>query len=84
VVVDPADYDELLETLKSGSDGLAFRKRLAWKAYQHTASYDAQVGGDWGGVGWSGVACVVEGMMPQVCSALRGSRQRQRARGAMP
>jgi hypothetical protein len=45
VVVDPADYSELLERLAGGgpeADALAFRKRLAWKAYQHTASYDAQ------------------------------------------
>jgi phosphoribosylaminoimidazolecarboxamide formyltransferase/IMP cyclohydrolase len=46
VVVDPSDYDTLLEQLKGGSseaEALAFRKKMAWKAYQHTASYDAQV-----------------------------------------
>lgn len=51
VVVDPADYDELLTQLAGGAseaEGLAFRKRLAWKAYQHTASYDAQVHGPGG------------------------------------
>ena len=48
VVVDPADYDELLAKLggaASEEEMLAFKKKLAWKAYQHTASYDAQVGG---------------------------------------
>ena len=45
VVVDPADYTELLAQLSS-ADGVSqdFRKKMAWKAYQHTASYDAQVG----------------------------------------
>jgi AICAR transformylase/IMP cyclohydrolase PurH len=27
----------------SEAEALAFRKQLAWKAYQHTAAYDAQV-----------------------------------------
>jgi phosphoribosylaminoimidazolecarboxamide formyltransferase/IMP cyclohydrolase len=45
VVVDPADYSELLAALQSGdaAAGLALRRKLAWKAYQHTASYDSQV-----------------------------------------
>ena len=46
VVVDPADYASLLEQLKSppdAEDALENRKRLAWKAFQHTASYDANV-----------------------------------------
>lgn len=43
VVVDPSDYGTLLEALKSGKDDLDFRKRLAWKAYQHTATYDSTV-----------------------------------------
>ncbi|GBF96566.1 hypothetical protein Rsub_09149 [Raphidocelis subcapitata] len=55
VVVDPSDYEQLLEALKPGAspaEGLAFRKRLAWKAYQHTASYDSQVAEWlWGQVG---------------------------------
>jgi phosphoribosylaminoimidazolecarboxamide formyltransferase/IMP cyclohydrolase len=57
VVVDPADYDELLTKLGGGGseeDMLAFKKKLAWKAYQHTASYDAQVGGERGRGGWGG------------------------------
>ena len=46
VVVDPADYGELLETLRrdQGSD-LALRRRLAVKGFRHTARYDAMVAG---------------------------------------
>ena len=41
--MDPSDYSTLLDALKSGKDDLDFRKRLAWKAYQHTATYDSTV-----------------------------------------
>lgn len=60
VVVDPSDYGTLLEQLRagggSGEEAAAFRKRLAWKAFQHTASYDATVAEWlWGQVGpWGG------------------------------
>uniref|UniRef100_A0A7S0WK32 MGS-like domain-containing protein n=1 Tax=Pyramimonas obovata TaxID=1411642 RepID=A0A7S0WK32_9CHLO len=57
VVVDPADYPLALEVLAGKmpeEEVAALRKRLAWKAYQHTASYDSQVA-EWlwnaGGVG---------------------------------
>lgn len=44
VVVDHNDYPELLEFLKGDqSGGEQFRKKLAWKAFQHCASYDAAV-----------------------------------------
>ena len=43
VVVDPNDYDELLENLKKDGSNLDFKKLLAWKAFQHCASYDASV-----------------------------------------
>ena len=46
VVVDPGDYDELLQHLAGGSSGeaaLQYRKRLAWKAFQHCATYDSTV-----------------------------------------
>jgi phosphoribosylaminoimidazolecarboxamide formyltransferase/IMP cyclohydrolase len=45
VVVDPADYAQLLEELEAGAGGTrpAFRARLAAKAFAHTASYDALV-----------------------------------------
>jgi phosphoribosylaminoimidazolecarboxamide formyltransferase/IMP cyclohydrolase len=43
VVVDPADYDELAEKLKSGKVDMAFRRRLAQKAFQHVALYDTAI-----------------------------------------
>ena len=46
VVVDPEDYDQLVEALsgaQSAEAAAAFRKRLAWKAFQHTATYDSTV-----------------------------------------
>ncbi len=43
VVVDPADYPLVLEKLKKGDLPLAERKRLAQKAFQHTAVYDTAI-----------------------------------------
>ncbi|KAJ3693521.1 hypothetical protein LUZ60_009001 [Juncus effusus] len=44
VVVDHNDYPALLEFLKGGEkDEGQFRKMLAWKAFQHCASYDSAV-----------------------------------------
>jgi len=44
VVVDPADYDELLDSLKKeGDTTLAKRKTLATKAFEHTSKYDALI-----------------------------------------
>lgn len=43
VVVDPARYDDVLETVRSGGFTLPQRKRLAAAAYSHTAAYDAAV-----------------------------------------
>src|SRR5690606_38017858 len=45
VVVDTADYSEVLEALKSngGSTPLQLRRRLAAKAYAHTGAYDAMI-----------------------------------------
>jgi len=46
VVVDPADYPVALAVLQgeqSAEEAAATRKRLAWKAFQHCASYDSQV-----------------------------------------
>jgi phosphoribosylaminoimidazolecarboxamide formyltransferase/IMP cyclohydrolase len=43
VVVDPADYPLVLEKLRAGSLDLAERKRLAYKAFQHTAVYDTAI-----------------------------------------
>ncbi len=43
VLVDPDDYDAALETLRTGADAEAFRRRLAVKAFRHTAAYDAAI-----------------------------------------
>ena len=43
VVVDPADYQPILEKLRTGSVELAERKRLAQKAFQHVATYDTAI-----------------------------------------
>lgn len=43
VVVDPADYEAVLETLKSGDMSVEYRRGLAAKAYAHTASYDTAI-----------------------------------------
>ena len=54
VVVDPADYSQLLVQLGGGADAadaLAFRKRCAWKAFQHCATYDRYGGWEMGGWG---------------------------------
>jgi phosphoribosylaminoimidazolecarboxamide formyltransferase/IMP cyclohydrolase len=43
VVVDPADYPAILEKLQKGDLPLEERKRLAQKAFQHTAIYDTAI-----------------------------------------
>jgi phosphoribosylaminoimidazolecarboxamide formyltransferase/IMP cyclohydrolase len=45
IVTDPADYPELIEALQAsgGMTSLAFRKRLAAKAFSATAAYDAMI-----------------------------------------
>ncbi|MFC1931244.1 bifunctional phosphoribosylaminoimidazolecarboxamide formyltransferase/IMP cyclohydrolase [Chloroflexota bacterium] len=43
VVVDPADYQPVLEKLKKGDLPLEERKRLAQKAFQHVAIYDTAI-----------------------------------------
>ena len=43
VVVDPEDYDEVLQALRAGALDLAFKRRLAARAFAHTASYDAAI-----------------------------------------
>jgi phosphoribosylaminoimidazolecarboxamide formyltransferase/IMP cyclohydrolase len=43
VVVDPADYDRVLGALKGDGLSLEDRRRLATKAYAHTASYDTAI-----------------------------------------
>lgn len=44
IVTDPGDYDAVLDELaSSGLLGVATRKRLARKAFAHTATYDAAI-----------------------------------------
>ncbi len=43
VIVDPADYQPILRLLGQGGVGLEERRRLAGKAYQHTAAYDTAI-----------------------------------------
>ncbi len=43
VVVDPADYQPVLEKLRQGELDLASCKRLAQKAFQHVAIYDTAI-----------------------------------------
>tara|TARA_B100001123_G_scaffold364284_1_gene422567 strand:+ start:43090 stop:44655 length:1566 start_codon:yes stop_codon:yes gene_type:complete len=53
VLSSPSDYGSTLEALGGGGLDSAARRHLAWKAFQHVASYDSAVaewlwdGGDW-------------------------------------
>eukprot|EP01060_Flectonema_neradi_P022373 TRINITY_DN30627_c0_g1_i1.p1 TRINITY_DN30627_c0_g1~~TRINITY_DN30627_c0_g1_i1.p1 ORF type:complete len:628 (+),score=189.26 TRINITY_DN30627_c0_g1_i1:61-1884(+) len=42
-VCDPSDYTTIIDELKAGSVTEATRKRLAVKAFEHTAQYDAAI-----------------------------------------
>lgn len=43
VVVDPDDYETVLEALRAGKMSVEYRRGLAAKAYAHTASYDTAI-----------------------------------------
>jgi phosphoribosylaminoimidazolecarboxamide formyltransferase/IMP cyclohydrolase len=43
VVVDPADYNDVLDALRTGDAPVEWRRKLAVKAFQHTATYDTLV-----------------------------------------
>ena len=43
VVVDPDDYDEVLQALRDDKMSPEYRRRLAAKAYAHTSSYDTAI-----------------------------------------
>jgi len=45
VIVEPNDYESVLEDLKNDKLSLESRRRLAAKAYAHTASYDTAITG---------------------------------------
>ena len=43
VVVDPGDYDAILQKLRQNNIDSGYRKRLAQKAFQHVALYDTAI-----------------------------------------
>lgn len=43
VVVDPSDYDLVVESIEKSQLTAAFRKKLAAKVFRHTAQYDAMI-----------------------------------------
>ena len=43
VVIDPSDYADIISRLKDGDLKATHRQHLAWKAFQHVASYDSTV-----------------------------------------
>jgi phosphoribosylaminoimidazolecarboxamide formyltransferase / IMP cyclohydrolase len=43
VIVDPADYDDIITKLKAGEVDIEERQRLAQKAFQHIAGYDTAI-----------------------------------------
>jgi phosphoribosylaminoimidazolecarboxamide formyltransferase / IMP cyclohydrolase len=43
VIVDPDDYDDVLEALQTGLLNEDYRRRLAAKAFAHTAGYDTAI-----------------------------------------
>ena len=49
VVVDPADYEEVLDNMRDheGGTSLRLRERLAIKAFVKTSSYDRAIGSQW-------------------------------------
>ncbi|MEP6745880.1 MAG: bifunctional phosphoribosylaminoimidazolecarboxamide formyltransferase/IMP cyclohydrolase, partial [Gemmatimonadota bacterium] len=49
VVVDPLDYDPVLERLSNGSATPEYRRELAAKVFAHTSDYDAAIAGYLGG-----------------------------------
>ena len=44
VVIDPADYDEIIKIINNNEDiTYEFRKKMAYKAFNHTAEYDSVI-----------------------------------------
>lgn len=43
VVVDPADYNHVLEEIRQGEVSLEMKRKLAAKVFRHTAAYDAVI-----------------------------------------
>jgi phosphoribosylaminoimidazolecarboxamide formyltransferase / IMP cyclohydrolase len=85
VVVDPAHYGDIVTALASGGFTLTERKRLAARAYAHTATYDVAVASwmagyapdpdgegfpDWAGGTWNRQAVLRYGENPHQRAAL--------------
>lgn len=67
VVVDPANYKEIIEATTSGGTTLAQRKNLALQAFTHTAKYDTAVSNWMAGAlddGWKAAATTDAGKNP--------------------
>lgn len=45
VIVDPEDYESVIEELSNGGTSLDTKRHLAYKVFEHTASYDALISG---------------------------------------
>lgn len=43
IVVNPTDYDAVIESMENDAFDTSFRKKLAAKAFQHTAHYDGMI-----------------------------------------
>jgi phosphoribosylaminoimidazolecarboxamide formyltransferase/IMP cyclohydrolase len=43
IVVDPSDYNTVLEQMRQGEVNMEFRRKLAQKAFQHVAYYDTAI-----------------------------------------
>ena len=75
VVVDPADYPAVLQEIEGGEVSAETRRRLAVKAFRHTAAYDAAVSAHlptlMGEAAGGAAARVAEGMLSCAESALR-------------
>ena len=50
MICDPADYAQVFDAVRAGKRDDGLRQRLALKAFQHTASYDAAIAGYLAGV----------------------------------
>jgi phosphoribosylaminoimidazolecarboxamide formyltransferase/IMP cyclohydrolase len=72
VVVDPSDYQSVLDEMKAGEGGvsLGFRQRLAAKAYSRTAAYDSGIA-SWFAREVSGVSSTYRSLAGTLDSELR-------------
>ncbi len=79
VLCDPADYADFLAALDAGGPDLALRRRLALRAFRHTACYDAVIA-DWLAARADDAEPMVEGAIPlRRAAALRyGENPHQR------